>query len=71
MKAILYRLLLVILVFAVYGCKKIELFNTAYEKITIEGIVSDANNNLLDSVEIVLYKDDLFSPDIYIYWCNI
>ena len=57
MKKIFYILLLVTFVFFI-SCYK-EKPNV--EKIIINGTVSDINNNLLDSVEITLYKDFMMS----------
>jgi hypothetical protein len=65
MKSILCALLLIFLVFVI-SCRKIELFKPYAEKVVINGIVSDTNNNLLDSVEIKLYKSTIMYPNLYI-----
>lgn len=62
MKTILHILLFTILVIVI-SCRKIELFKPypIAEKITINGTVSDVNNNLLDSVYVRLYESSFMT----------
>lgn len=62
MKPILYVLLLILSTF-INSCKKFELFSHA-ENVTITGTVLDTNNNLLDSVEVTLYRPLFMSSDM-------
>ena len=63
MKPILYSLLLSVFL---NSCYKIELFKPSIENIKIEGTVCDANNNLLENVEIILYGSTISSSNVHI-----
>ena len=65
MRPILHTLLLLFLTLII-SCQKIALFPPNAEKITINGTVSDENNNLLDSVEIKLYESSILYSEFCI-----
>ncbi|MCL2327070.1 MAG: hypothetical protein FWC39_01010 [Bacteroidetes bacterium] len=58
MRTILYALLLSLFI----SCGK----EKPVEKITLNGTVSDVNNNLLDGVEVKLYKSTIMYGEVYV-----
>jgi hypothetical protein len=65
MKLVLQTLSLILLVFVI-SCRKTEIFKPYAKNITIDGIISDTDNNLLDSVEIKLYKSTIMYEKLYV-----